>query len=711
MRFALFVILCAGAFAAAPNKMIPTAPVQFEQVSGRWSARGLGYAFRFEKTGTAMRLGDRTLRMKFDNSNPSAQFAGLDHSPHPTNSFRGQTYTRIENYARLRRTGVYPGIDLLYYSRNGELEFDFEIAPGADPSRIALSFAGVDSARLNEHGDLILALGDKELMQRVPTVYQRKASGEMVAVAGSYRIGKDGAVRFQLGDYDRSAPLVIDPSIVYVAYLGGSLADIGIAVGHDAQGFIYIGGTTFSSDFPIGGIGFSQAAFGEEDCFLVKINPTPANGGEAIVYSSYYGGSSEDILTAMKVSSKGIMYFTGNTDSFDFPLSTGAFSNSLPTSTHAFVAVLDSNQDTANSQLYSTYFGGTTNTAGTESTDSGQGIFVSSNGLVYVTGYTTSADFPLNGAIQATIGGSYDAFVAEFDPTQGGPSSVLFSSFVGGAAQDIGNDIAVDANGLIYMTGYTFSSDFPYTSSTAFEGYQGRGDSFLTILNAQTGNILYSTFFGGNDGFDNAFKLLVDPSAQPQWIAIAGYTLSTTLPVSQNAYQSVMPALTNLDSSGYQAASNGFLAVFSIPQLTGFFKGLTYSTYFGGFGGEVIYGLRRDNAGNYYICGYTLSQNLPVTSNAFNTASAGGGLDGFVAVLNPAAVAPASQLVFSTYITSQGTQTVYDVDVDGQGTIWLTGVATSSIFPPGFEQFPPSPSTGYEQYGKQESFLWGFTLP
>src|ERR1700730_14610355 len=133
MRFALVLSLCAGAYSASPSTLIRTAPIQFEQASGtdhslsdQWSARGLGYAFRFEKTGTAMRLGDSVLRMRFENSNPAAPFIGLNHSAHPTNSFRGKTYQRIENYTRLRRIGVYPGIDLVYYSRNGELEYDFD---------------------------------------------------------------------------------------------------------------------------------------------------------------------------------------------------------------------------------------------------------------------------------------------------------------------------------------------------------------------------------------------------------------------------------------------------------------------------------------------------------------------------------------------------------------------------------------------------------
>jgi hypothetical protein len=708
MRSALLVFLCAGAFAAPSDKLVPTTPVLFEQNAKQWSARGLGYAFRFESNGTALRLGDRTLRLKFENSNPSAPFAGLDQAAHPTNLFRGKTYQRIENYTRLRRTGVYPGIDVLYYSRNGELEYDFEIAPGADPSPIALHVEGADSTRVADNGDLIFSLGGKELTQRAPSIYQRLATGELATVAGSYRIGKDRMVRFELGAYDHSRALVIDPSIIYVAFLGGSFADIGIAVGHDAQGYIYIGGNTFSTDFPVGGLGYDESASGDEDCFLIKINPNSSDPSQVIAYSTYYGGTSDDILTAMKVSPAGIMYFTGNTNSTNFPVSTGAFSGVLATGTHAFVVELDSNQDGSYSQLYSSYFGGTVNTGGTASTDSGQGIFVSPAGLIYVTGSTTSTDFYIVGAFQGGLKGSYDGFVVEFDPTQGGSNSLLFSSFLGGSAQDWGNDIGVDSKGLIYVTGYTYSTDFPYTSSTAYSNYSGQGDAFLTVINSGSGTVVYSTFLGGPQGLDEGTRLVVNTAGTS--VAIAGFTLSPEFPVTQNAYQPVMPAGSNLDASGNLQATNGFLAIFDMTKATAPHQGLVYSTYFGGFGGEVVYGLRADSQGYYYLSGYTLSQNLPVTSDAFNATSGGGGLDGFISVLNPSAPA-ASQLVFSSYITSDGTQIVYDVDLDNEDNIWITGVTTAGIFPAGYEQFPLSPSTGYAQNGKQISFIWGFTLP
>ncbi len=647
-----------------------------------------------------MRLGDRTLRMTFQNSNPSAPYLGLNRSAHPTNSFRGKTYQRIENYTRLRRAGIYPGIDLVYYSRNGELEYDFEIAPGADPSPIALTFEGADSVRLSDHGDLLLTLADKDLTLRAPSVYQRRVSGELVAVEGSYKIGDGGKVRFRLGNYDRSARLVVDPAISYVAFLSGSSGDVGVSVGTDAQGYIYVGGYTFSGDFPLGGLSYNPLPYGEADCFILKLDPYATDPTLTIVYSTYFGGTTgNDFLTAMKVDQYGIVYFTGNTDSTDFPTSGAAYSSTLANLTHAFMTALDTTQDSIYGEIYSTYFGGTTGN------ESGNGIF-QSNGFIYITGYTNSTDLPTAGGFQGAIAGSDDAFVAKFDPTQQGLSSLVFASYLGGGGQDWGRDIAADNNGLIYVTGYTFSSDMPYTS-TAYESYAGGGDAFLAVIDPNASVVTYCTSFGGATGYDEAKKLLVDPDGTH--VAIAGYTLSTDLPVTQNAYQSVMPAGSNLDPSGNELGSNGFLAIFDMTKVAPL-QGLTYSTYLGGFSGEVIYDLQRDAQGRYYMCGYTLSSNFPVTNSAINTASAGGGLNGFVTILDPFAKAPASPLVYSSYITSPGTQTVYGVTYDIHGTVWITGMATSSIFPPGYETFPVSPTSGNPQPGKSASFLWGFTI-
>jgi hypothetical protein len=401
----------------------------------------------------------------------------------------------------------------------------------------------------------------------------------------------------------------------------------------------------------------------------------------------------------MKVDAAGIIYCTGSTDSTDFPVSGGAYSTALPNLTHAFVAVLDSNQSDIYSEIYSTYFGGTTGI------DSGEGIF-QLNGFIYVTGSTRSTDLPTTGAFQGSPASGTDAFVAKFDPAQTGGASLIFSTYLGGGAQDVGRDIAADNNGLIYVTGYTFSSDFPFTASTAYQNYSGEGDAFLTVIDPASSTIVYSTFFGGSGGYDEAKKILVDPNGKR--VAIAGMTMSGNLPITQNGYQTVMPAALNVDPSGNLLATNGFMAVFDMTvQTPG--KALLYATYLGGFGGEVVYDLKRDAKDRYYLSGYTLSKNFPVTGNALNTFSANGGLDGFVTVLDPA-LPPMNQLVYSSYVTSNGTQAVFGVDVDPKGTVWITGVATGSIFPANYEPFPVSPSTGLAQPGKQASFIWGFTI-
>jgi len=699
MRSALLLFLCAGVYAATPVKLLQTAPIQFEHGDQGWTARGLGYAFRFENTGAAIRLGDRTLRTEFLGANASAPFTGIHPSAHPTNIFRGNSYSRVDNFSQLRRSGIYPGVDLVYYSRNGELEYDFEIAPGADPSPIALQFQGADAVRLNDRGELIVTMAGQELTQRAPEMYQRKASGELVAVQGSYHLGKSGIVRFNLGDYDASQALTIDPAIAYLAFLSGSASDKGISVQHDQAGYLYLAGYTYSTDFPAGGVGYATVPHGGVDCFLMKINPTASDPTQVIVYSSYFGGSSDDILTAMRVDQAGIFYFTGYTHSTDFPTSGAAYSN-VPAAPywHPFLVALDSNQDNIYSEIYSTYFGGSTGN------DYGEGIF-QKNGFIYICGYTESTDFPTSGAFQGSIGGGQDAWIAKFDPTQQGLKGLVFSSYLGGGAQDRALDIAVDNNGLIYTTGSTFSDDIEVTASTAYANYSGEGDAFFAIIDPNAAQVNYLTFFGGNSGFDEAKRIVLDPNGK--WIAIAGYTMSFDLPKTQNAYQPVMPSLANVDQFGSQATSNGFLAYFDLTKTTAPGQGLVYATYFGGYGGEVIYGLARDSAGRFYISGYTLSSNLPVTNNAFNTTSSGGGLNGFVAVID---LTKPSQLTYSSYVTGPGNQTAYSVDVDKNGAVWITGAATGNIFPNGYETFPTNPQTGATQPGKEASYIWGFTI-
>lgn len=684
-----FCLFAANGFAAPspsanPAKLLATAPIRFEPNAGlqpapvRWIARGQGYAFAFTDHETVLRVADRTVHLTFPGSNRGSKFQGESRQRVATNYFIQEKRLSVPAFSRLRETGVYPGIDIVYYGNGSEMEYDFEITPGADPSRIRMRFAGADAVRLSDRGEIVLTLGSGEITQRAPVVYQRLASGEISKVDAGYRIARDGSIRLSLGEYNRREPLIIDPTIAYNAYLSGTGSDTGLAVAHDAHGVIYLAGNTVSTDFPGGGTPFQGSNAGANDIWLMKIDPT--QGASAIVYASYLGGGADDTLKAMTIDKNGVFYVTGSTPSALFPVSSGAIKSTISGNTHAFVSMIDPAQG-ASGLIYSTYLTGSKN-------DEGDGIAVA-NGKIYVTGTTDADDFPVAGTpVQSTRSVSFDAFVVEIDPTLSGAASEVYGTYLGGSGGDGGRTIAVDAAGLIYVAGSTFSFDFPITGSGFQQANNGGGDGFVSVINPNSGTMVYSTFFGGTSE-DEIKKLVIDPAGR---VALMGYSLSSDLPVTPNAFQPLLHGFVNV-----------FLATLDL-KVNGLGNGLTYSTFYGGSFGEVGYDLKVDAAGRYYVCGYTFSPDLPVTANALNPTSLSGAVDGFIAVIDPAAPASSGKgLVYSSYLTSDGYQIVYGIDVDSAGTIYLTGVTTSNIFPAGLST---NGSTG-----KYSAFVLTFTLP
>jgi hypothetical protein len=589
-----------------------------------------------------------------------SQFEGADPAV-ATNYFHGKKAVTVPSFHRLRRMAVYPGIDVVYYGDGGHLEYDFEIAPGADPAVIRMRFDGADHVSLNGRGALVLTVGEGEITQLAPVVYQRTGQGEVVAVESAYVLKDDGTVRVRLGKYNPANPLVVDPSILYAGYFSGSTGpDAGIAVTHDTQGNVYLAGYAYSTDFPIIGNSEQNTEAGDRDAWVMIIN-LPS---QTVTYSSYLGGSGEDDLAGIAVSN-GYIYLTGFTTSTDFPVTASGYLTTITADTHVYFAMLDPTQIGSAGVLYASYMGG----SGTD--DEPTGIVVS-GGLIYLAGFTNSTDFPTfapnsGTPYQATLIGTYNAWVAQFDPTQSGANSLLASTYLGGSIDDMARTIALDTAGNVYIAGQTYSPDYPITSNAYNQDYTGDGDAFLSELNLNTQTLIYSTFFGGSS-IDDVKKMLIDPSGR---IAMTGYTVSPDFPITANAYQ-----------TAFGENGNAFLTIIDLTQAG--LAGLYYSSYFGGSGGEVAYSLALDPNGRYWFGGYTLSTNLPVSPDALNATSAGGGVDAFIAAINPAG--GSKGLVYGSYITGPGTQTVRGVDIvtpqtDSTIQVLIIGSTTSNIFP------------------------------
>ena len=267
MRFVLASLFCLNVFGAAvPTTLLDIQPVRFEPNPGlgtvdspvKWSARGPGYAFLFLDDSTVLRTSAGAATLTFPGSRASAKFTAEHPLSAQINYFRGRQHASVTAYTRLRRAQIYPGIDLVYYGTGHDIEYDFEIAPGADASLIRMRFDGAESVKLNDRGELVLAFTDGQITQRKPVVYQRSASGKIAPIPADYVLDDTGTARVRLGSYNRSQALVVDPSITYSAYVQGSSVDSVVAVGHDSSGRVYMAGNTFSIDFPVTSQAYQQ---------------------------------------------------------------------------------------------------------------------------------------------------------------------------------------------------------------------------------------------------------------------------------------------------------------------------------------------------------------------------------------------------------------------------------------------------------------------
>lgn len=584
------------------------------------------------------------LHIQLVGSNPAPQIEGLNELSGKSNYFVGSDpkkwHSLVSQYARVKYQRVYPGIDLVFYGNQQQLEYDFLVAPGADPKDIRLGFKGMDKLSLDDDGNLILHIANSEVIQRAPVIYQ-EINGVKQVIPGRYVLQGKDQVGFQLAAYDTDKPLVIDPVLFYSTYLGGNLSDTGIGIAVDASGNAYVTGRTQSTNFPIAN-SLQPTLGGGFDAFVAKLSPT----GSALIYVTYLGGILEDQGQHIFVDASGNAYITGRTNSPDFPI-VNPLQSTLGGGFDAFVAKLN---PTGSALVYSTYLGGSGDENVRSEGDIVGDIAVDSLGNAYVTGWTQSIDFPTANPLQPTLGGSFDAFVAKLNSTG---SALDYSTYLGGTLDDRGYGIAVDTSNNAYVTGETESANFP-TANPLQPAFGGIKDAFVTKLNSTGSALVYSTYLGGSVD-DIGFDIAVDIFDNAY---VTGKTESPDFPTA----------------NPLQPAIGGTKDAF-VSKLDPTGSALDYSTYLGGIGNEEGLGIAVDTSGNAYVTGLTTSPDFPTVGPL--QPAFGGISDPFVTKLNAAG----SAFHYSTYLGGNGGGAGRDIAVDTHGNAYVTGVTASTDFP------------------------------
>jgi len=621
------------------------------------------------------------LRMQLVGANPQPHTVGLEEPPGKVNYILGNDpqkwHTDIPTYAKIKYEAVYPGVDLVYYGNQHQLEYDLVLAPGADPKIITLGFDGADSMVIDAKGDLVLYTAGGQIRLQKPLVYQEVESVRQEIPSGYVLLPfPEGAskgeglrqVGFQVGAYDVAKALVIDPVLSYSTYLGGSSLDMGRDIAVDAVGNAYVVGSTGSPDFPTvnpvqpafrGPTESSDVSGPPFDIFVAKINAT----GTALVYATYLGGSQGEEGSGIAVDAEGNAYVTGGTFSPDFPtanpLQRTQGGSSRNFGGDAFVVKLNA---TGTALVYATFLGGN---AGENPGGYGGGIAVDATGNAYVTGWTTSTNFPTVNPLQRACGDESqlgDAFVAKVDPTG---SALVYATCLGGSSSESGRDIAVDGDGNAYVMGETGSPDFP-TVKPLQPKHGGNSDIFVTKLNPAGSALVYATYLGGGSDDYATGGIAVDAEGNAY---VTGETTSWDFPA-------VNPV--QLEYGG------GGVDVF-VAKVNPTGSALVYATYLGGSGGDGGSGIAVDADGSAYVTGSTDSPDFP-TANPIQPTSGGGtamGIhgeyipgDAFVVKVNPK-----GKLLFSTYLGGSGHDGGASIAVDADGNAYVLGSTSSLDFP------------------------------
>ena len=643
-------------------------PLRFERNQGqadpevRFAARGRGYQLFLTNSEAVLALFDdqasplgaarpgadspvpavpakpELLRMRLVGARTPSSVTGRDPLVTRVNYLRGKDPSRwqrdVPTFARAEFAGVYPGVDLVYYGNQGRLEYDFIVAPEADPSQLMLEFRGADTVSVNDAGDLVLRTPSGDVSLRAPVMYQDIA-GRRRPVAGAWTLTGEGRAGFKLGPYDVAQAIVIDPVLEFSTYLGGSGSEDGfdnMGIALDSAGNIYIAGTSDSADFPTTG-DIQDQFVALADAVVVKLDPSASS----ILYATYLGGDGLDAGQAIAVDGAGNAYVGGFTNSADFPTQ-APLQATIGGNFDGFVAKID---PAGSALVYSTYIGGSER-------DFVLGIDVDDAGQVYMTGDVESQDFPLANALQPVWGGVWDSWAAKL--TAAG-DALIFSTYLGGSFADSGLDIKADADGFVYVTGFTISPDFPVAN--AFQDTEaGDVDAYVLKLEPDGSAFVYSTYLGGTNT-DRAVGIDIDNFGNAY---VVGDTFSVDFP-SINAI------------SAFGGFSDAYIAKFD-P--TG---GVAYTTFLGGAVADHGLAIAADASGNVHITGMTFSHTFPQVSPVQDGIA--GDVDAIVVTLD----ASGTRTVFSTFLGGSSGERGLGIAADAAGNIVVVGDTFSSDFP------------------------------
>lgn len=575
------------------------------------------------------------------------------------NIYRGQAepIEYLRSYARLRYPNVWDGIDLILRGAGAGLKYEFVVHPGADPTRIRMRYVGSNGVRI-ESGGVAIGTSLGEIRDAPLFVFQvgRAGLGRDTVIAAPRLIGDE--LTFDVDEYDPDRELIVDPTLVWSTYYGGSGADyggffttgtqyVGNAIALDTAGNVYTCGKSYSTTFPVSPGAFQTSPGSgtlNEDAFIVSFTKTGVRR-----WATYVGGSGGETAGGIACNS-GFLAFHGTTSSGNFPITAGAFSTSRQGTYDAFLLRFS----TTGLRVWATYLGGSGN-------EFGGGIAIDHTGGISVVGTSTSSNFPVSPGANRTTAVGQETYLVRFDQS----GARRWATFVGGSSADESAGIGVDSSGNVAVALRTQSMDFPTTSGTHRQTWTPSGGAdFECVLAAfdTAGQYRWGTYFGGTAN-DLPRGVAVDGTGH---VYLTGGTHSTNLPTTatslQQTHGGVPVGLQNIHA-------DAFIARFTSGGQ------LHWCTYYGYYVTDYASGVSAGWNGHVYVAGAASSANVVRTGVSYDSTYNGGG-DGFLLELDSN-----GRAVWDTYLGGTAIDYALAIIGDKAGSLYISGYTSSGDFP------------------------------